>query len=86
VKYPELDKMAARSPVANQAISEFLEWLDTQGIVLARPDMVTKALPRCWHLPITERHESLLERFFGIDPVALENERRAMLADMRASA
>jgi hypothetical protein len=84
MKYLQHERLAAVNS-ESLAISEFLEWLEAEGISLSRPDpKVTR--DGCWHLPITERHDSLLARFFGIDPVALENERRAMLADMRASA
>ena len=59
----------------SQTISDFLEWLEIEGIELSRPDAETNG----WSLPITERPDSLLMRYFGIDAIRLEAERRALL-------
>ena len=77
--YPQLARMNSVQ-AESRAISEFLQWLDTEGIALARPDKSTPALPDCWHLPIHESREGLLARFFGVDLQAAEREKRAMLA------
>lgn len=77
VKMPECEKIAAAQP-ASRAISEFLQWLDEQGIELA----VWRPLGTSM-LPITEDRERLLARHFGIDLAKVENERRALLKSLR---
>jgi hypothetical protein len=77
--YPECERLAALQ-VRRDAVIDFLEWLDTETIALSQVDTTTPGLPRCWHLPIIESRNALLMRHFGIDCVALEKERRAMLA------
>ena len=83
IYYPQHEKLKALE-VESRAISEFLEWINVEGIALSRPDMVTEALPRCWHLPIDENSENLLARFFDIDLSALEAEKRTMLSGLGA--
>jgi hypothetical protein len=76
--YPQHEK-AITVKAKSQAIGEFLDWLETEGITLARPDTnVTR--DGCWCLPIHEPHEDLLARYFEIDLVVLEAEKRAMLS------
>lgn len=61
-----------------QAIGEFLEWLEAQGITLS-----VENKGEIWgttrYVPITESDESLLARCFDIDLRALEAEKRDML-------
>lgn len=93
VPTPELDKMAAVRP-QSQAIGQFLDWLDGQGIVLARyhqhddegcldEDGLHTA---CGYedgglQPEQTKHgkEGLMARHFNIDLVKVEKERRALL-------
>lgn len=69
----ELDKWADAQP-SMSVILDFLEWCDDQKIELARP---TDAGSRLFSL--TEGREAMLARFFKINTVKLENERRALL-------
>lgn len=80
-EHVKLQAVADRS----QAIGEFLEWLDEQDIALSEIDRYTKYLTRGWRLPIVEPRDKLIARFFGIDLVALETEKRAMLAELQVS-
>lgn len=79
---PELDK---RSKVieggANLIIANFLDWLQVEGIVLAR-----------WHdeegldaqlVEISTDNNRLLAKHFGLDPDKIANEQEALLAYMR---
>lgn len=77
----EAEKFIAAKPKA-EVLSEFLDWLDGEGIALA--ESVPKyAYHSATHAPISESRESLLCRFFGIDRDELERERRAILEEMR---
>lgn len=69
-EYPEHCQLQAHEK-ENYAISDFLEWLEADDIVLARSDETC--------LPITERPEQLLARYFDIDLKELETEKRDML-------
>ena len=75
----ECDRLAAVKD-ESQVIGEFLDWLSVQGIALAKPDEETASLPPCWFLPIQEGPEDLLARFFEIDLIKLDDEKRAILA------
>lgn len=69
----ELDKWADAQP-SMAVLREFLEWCDGQKIALA------KARPSgTWYLPLLEDREALLARYFKVNTVKLENERRALL-------
>lgn len=73
--YPEHVKLKAIQ-AKSQACGEFLEWLDERGIELG-----------CWAEgrfdPYSYRKTSLLAEFFGIDERKIEEEKRAMLDEMR---
>lgn len=88
---PELDKMlAAHERLGTQQIGEFIEWLQGQGIVLARThehddgcrDEDGRRL--CGYLEghleyVHEPLQRLLERYTEVDPAKIERERRAVL-------
>lgn len=58
------------------AITEFIGWLDSeQGILMAVLDELDGQM-----YPMNGRLDGLIMQFYGINPVELENERRAMLA------
>lgn len=75
-KYPEHAKMRM---VVNdsQIIGEFLEWLSAQRIEL------TKLQDNDQYAPIRERTEQIIARYFGIDLKVIEQEKRAMLEEIR---
>lgn len=75
---PQCDKMKAVRP-KSQAIGEFIEWLECEkGIFLC------ERLPNRENLYRTHcRIETLMAEHFGIDLVEVENERRAVLAELR---
>ena len=58
-------------------ISEFLEWLNSKEIQLAKWEKVGIDSDRLF--PLQTRHQDLLNEFFNIDAVKLEKERRALL-------
>lgn len=76
-KYPEHDKMMAVSR-ESQAIGEFLDnGLDEQNLVLAERD-------ERGHLHIaTKGIQEILADYFEIDLAAIEEEKRAMLEELR---
>lgn len=77
--YPEHDKLSAVVD-KSQAIGEFLEWLSTdQGMVIAEFDEVYDH-----YTPVHRSHSDWLARYFQIDQVQIEREKRAMLDGMRA--
>jgi hypothetical protein len=85
VETPEADRMleigrSRRSP--SQVLSEFVEWLDSEGISLASyvlyQDVADPVLA-----PIPESYSRLFARFFGVDYDRLESEKRALLDQIR---
>ena len=70
----ELEKWSQAQPIII-AIRDFLEWCDEQKIELA----VMSGHPVVRLNPIMEARERMIARHVGIDLVALENERRALL-------
>ena len=69
----ELEKFAEAVP-SMEVIREFMSWCEEQKIELASP------LPNGVHLyPLTEGLENMMARYFKINLVKLENERRALL-------
>lgn len=75
--YPEHDKMADVHD-KSQAIGEFVDWLSERGYVLATVQGARLVEGR-------PRTESLLAKFFGIDLEVVEQEKRAMLDQLRAA-
>lgn len=81
--YPEHEKMLTLE-AERMAVGAFLEWLDEQGIVLAQhtdePGYTRLLMPL--HQPIAVT----MAQHFGIDLQVIEDEKRAMLASIRAAA
>lgn len=72
---PNLD-ILSNSTSSRVAVLDFLEWLQSEHIVLARYDG--------HHLtPTFTRGDDFVLRWLHVDPVALEAERRAILAANR---
>lgn len=93
--YPEHEKLRAIAG-ESQACGEFLEWLQHQGYVMAlahRHDsdcrgkdgwrLCGRREGELIHAPLPSI-QKLLATFFGIDPEKLEDEKQAMLAELRA--
>jgi len=74
------EKLSKRSEEWNH-IYPFLEWLQEQGIVLARYNLIYPELQ-----PISESIQDLLYKYFEIDPIKLEEERRELLKKLREEA
>ena len=75
--YPEHDKLRAVL-AETQAAGEFIEWLGTQGLFLARI-RPGHNFPRYDETPVT----TLLARWQDIDLNKLEAEKRQILASIR---
>lgn len=74
----ECGKLAAAAD-ERRAICDFLEWAGSQGILLARHQHVAEYRnPQLAVVP--EQADQIVLRYLDIDPVALERERRALLA------
>jgi hypothetical protein len=74
---PALDKMVAVSD-QSQAVGEFLEWLEQDGLTLAR-------IRADQYVAIHETTEALLARYFDVDLDAAEREKRAILDAIRSA-
>lgn len=95
-KYPEHEKLRAVAP-QSQIVGTFLDWLrDEKGISLAvkhehnESCLEERRWNRCGHsagdyLPAFASTRNLLAEFFEIDEEKIENEKRAMLAELRNS-
>ena len=94
-KHPECDKLNARTDEWN-VIYPFMEWLQEQGIILARHDTVENAKARgekpdkdrdIWVRPypyaIGKHIDEMLYEYFDVDPAKLEQERRKILDVIR---
>lgn len=80
-KTTECDKLVAVR-AESQAIGQFLDWLEEQGIFLASDQKVERRREKVT-LPVYEGKEQMLARYFEIDLVKVENERRALLRSLR---
>jgi hypothetical protein len=78
VDHPEHDKLAKIAD-KSQVCGEFHEWLMAQGYVLARYDRGYRPNEL---FPVRRRLQDMLAEFFGIDRAKLEQEKRAMLAEI----
>jgi hypothetical protein len=78
---PQCDRLhALRSE--RDTVMEFLDWLQEQGIQLGRYDH--NYYDGGLMVAVNRTHEQVVMDFLEIDPVALENERRALLESLRA--
>jgi len=75
---PELDKMQ-NVKHQSQPIGEFMEWLWSRHIVLAKYESDEEMRPR----PISYSIEQLLADFFEIDLKKVEEKKRAVLEYLR---
>ena len=79
--FPEHDRLSAFVD-EQSTLSEFLEWLRTQNIVLCKLEENGKYNgygPVEEYFPIRESDQNLVHRHLGLDPLVLERERREML-------
>jgi hypothetical protein len=91
-KYPEHQKLKAVR-AKSQAVGEFLDWLTAEKrITLAvahehtascREDGLRCGYSAGDYLPASASTRELLAEFFDIDESKIENEKRAMLAELR---
>lgn len=93
--YPEHEKLSGLRSIGHgkgqvytsdlsQELGSFLEWLESEGYILARWDHETRTEPQLW--PARERIENLLGDYLGIDNDKLMAEKEQMLADIRERA
>jgi len=89
IEAPECEKMQAVQG-KSQAIGEFLDWLtSTKGVSLMVDYTPTddeedaEGMPYPDYVPLRMGTEKLLAEFFGIDLKKVEEERQAMLAQLR---
>lgn len=77
--YPECDKLA-RVAGERDTIMEFLDWLGTKGYWIG--EYRQEYFGGEMLIPITGTTDALTLEHLEIDPVKLENERRAMLKEI----
>lgn len=80
MEYSEHQKLSAVND-SSQLLGEFLDWLGTQEMTVAY--WVDKPIQSL--APVKLSTNELLARFFDIDLVKLEEEKRAMLNHLRTS-
>lgn len=80
-KFPQLAAMV-RVQSSSQVIGEFLDWLSENGLTVCER---SEGLRGTQFVPAREDAQALLARYWGIDLVELEGERRAVLAQARQS-
>lgn len=76
---PELEKQSAAIKDGAHKIGEFLDWLESEGIVLARHGERSGYL-----VTVSGGFQELIAGFYKIDLNKIEQERRALLAYVRA--
>lgn len=74
--YPQLARLDEQGD-AISTVHDFFDWLDQQGLELCR---VERGTGHDRYLPHIEDRDATIYRFVGIDPQAIERERRALLA------
>lgn len=87
-EYPEHEKLRAVKDKA-QAIGTFIEWLSSEGLVLARwhqHDEICHNCDRDDLVPDRASIEQLLARYFEIDLLKLDDEKRDMIEELRKGA
>ena len=72
---PEHDKQDVE---AERAITEFLEFIDSKGIMFCKVDSETDN-----YYPISKNHRALIFEFFGINMEKWEQENHALLEYLR---
>lgn len=79
ISTPELDKSRAIFD-SGQAllVQDFIDWLGTQNLTIAEEDPWN-----CRYFPHSRSSEQLMADFFGIDRDKIEQERRALLDEVR---
>lgn len=78
-EFPQLAAMM-RVQSSSQVIGEFLDWLSQNGMTVCER---SEGLRGTQFVPVRENADALLARYWGIDLVALECERRAVLEQAR---
>ena len=68
-----------------QVIGEFLDWLNENEILLGEYIKPYKAMDIERLAPILKNSQELLDKYFDIDPVQLEKERRELLEQARGN-
>lgn len=81
-EYPEHAKLKKISD-KSQAIGEFLDWCNQEGLRLGRYVMADNGMERL--METGDCTESLLALYFGIDLNELEKEKQCMLEKLRAA-
>lgn len=81
--YPECEKLKKVS-IEHSNIMEFLDWLDEEkSIRLCECDQSSTSSFSAY-APITTSKEKLLAEYFNLDLKKIEEERRAMIEEIRA--
>lgn len=81
--YPEHDKLVALDG-SNQTIGDFIEWLNDNRYVIC--EWQNSGDEERGYYPVHRSPASWISQYFQIDPVKIEQEKRAMLDLIRAAA
>lgn len=85
-RYPEHTKLQALGG-KNQVIGQFIEWLEEKGYIIAEWGTDSPDDDRSEHrlYPLGRGPQSYIAEYFQIDPAKIEQEKRAMLTEIRAA-
>jgi len=79
---PECEKMAAVQEKSRE-LTNFVDWLREQGYAICEERIYEDSYPKERWVAIKKSFEQLFADYFGIDLKKVEEERRALLAEIR---
>jgi len=81
---PECEKMVAVQE-KSQELSNFIDWLREQGYAICEERVYKDSYPPEQWVPLKKSFEQLFADYFSIDLKKVEEERRAILEEIRRS-
>lgn len=82
MEYPECEKMSAVLDKSLE-LTNFVDWLQEQGYAICEKGIYKDSYPQEQWVPIKKNFEQLFADYFGIDLDKVEEERRALLDEIR---
>ena len=81
---PECDKMRAVQEKSRE-LTNFVDWLREQKYAICEEKEYSDTYPREQWYPLRKNFEELFAEYFGIDLKKVEEERRALLEEIRSA-
>ena len=79
---PECEKMVAVQEKSKE-LTKFVDWLREQGYAICEERIYKGSYPEEQWVPLKKSFEQLFADYFGIDLKKVEEERRALLEEIR---